>query len=89
MCAETKGLWARGCVAATEAQSVNSQLKLCIERLIESERSRETLNTSHFSLSLSLFSQIWGIWLLFLKVKSNSSLWFVSELIMMINWLSS
>lgn len=29
------------------------------------------------------------IWLLFHKVKSNSSMWSVSELIIMINWLST
>lgn len=76
------GLWL---LCWCREESVESQLKLCIERLIKSEWSFETFNTSHFSLSF----QVGRIWLVFRKVKSNSSMWFVSELIMMINWLST
>lgn len=42
-----------GCNAGTEEESVEFQLKPCIERLIKSEWSCETFNTSHFSLFLS------------------------------------
>lgn len=70
-----------GCSGGTEQRATAAT--------VHHEADQEWMELWDFQLLVSLSFQVWRIWLVFHKVKSNSSMWFVSELIMMINWLST